>query len=81
MITPDVIYLFEFDDDVVWADTDESEDLSGTNYVKIDGQAMKQIKSQAIEEAVEYVDSQKTMLHETRGLLEEFAEKLRSGEL
>ena len=79
MITPDTIYLFYYDDGVVWADTDESEDSSGSKYVKIDSAAMNEIKAQAIEEAVKEAmsGSDDPMVKAYANIMRHHANKLR----
>lgn len=50
MKTPKEIYLFPYDDSVVWADTDESEDLQGVKYIRAD--QLSEIKALAIVDAI-----------------------------
>lgn len=84
MITPDAIYLFELDDDVIWADTDESYDSSGA-YIKADSGTMNEIKARAIEDAINacpFYTMETTMESSTITVrindLKECAERLRS---
>jgi deoxyribodipyrimidine photolyase-like uncharacterized protein len=48
--SPEEIYLFYYDSDTVWCDTDESEDKHGVKYVRAD--TLNEIKAQAIEETI-----------------------------
>jgi hypothetical protein len=62
MITPVEIYLFPYDDSVVWADTDESEDGQGVKYVRAD--RLNKIKTQAIEELINSISRDRNRMYD-----------------
>jgi hypothetical protein len=89
MKKPVEIYLFPFDDSIVWADTDESEDGQGVKYIRAD--TLNEIKAQVIEEMlskqkqknIEWIEMGGVSDHRKClpfGLIREYANKLRGEE-
>ena len=80
MITPNEIYLFPYDEHVVWADTDESEDKQGVKYIRADT-LLNEIKAQAIEEMMREIPTKSYVglneIFHTRKSMIEYAAILR----
>ena len=63
MKTPNEIYLFPYDEQVVWADTDESEDKQGVKYIRADT-LLNEIKAQAIEELINTISRDRNGMYD-----------------